>query len=145
MLPASKEHIQGGTVMYKIERRPSGYLLSFSGTINVDEMQRWYNESKAALIGERSSEFGVVVDMRDLQPLKDEAKKVMVNGQHLYKEKGMRRSAVILANAEVCKQFKNLAVQSGIYVSERYVDATGTTNAVDKAINWVKNGVDPDQ
>jgi hypothetical protein len=130
--------------MYKIERRPAGYLLSFSGIINNDEMQRWYNESKTVLMGERSSEFGVVVDMRHLQPLKDEAKAIMVNGQQLYKNKGMKRSAVILANDEVCRQFKNLAVQSGIYVTERYLDASSTSDAVGRAIDWVKNGVDPD-
>ena len=131
--------------MYRIERRPSGYLLSFSGTVNKDEMQRWYNETKTVLLGERSSEFGVVVDMRGLQPLKDDAKTIMVNGQQLYKEKGMKRSAVILADAEVCRQFKNLAVQSGIYVTERYLDASNMGDAIGKAIDWVKSGVDPDR
>jgi hypothetical protein len=131
--------------MYKIERRPGGYLLSFSGNIEKDEMQRWYNESKIALVAEKESSFGVVVDMRSLHPLQDEAKTLMVNGQQLYKNKGMRRSAVILANSDVCRQFKNLAVQSGIYVTERYIDASSTVNAVDRAIDWVKNAVEPDR
>ena len=130
--------------MYTIERRPAGYLLSFSGNIDKDEMQRWFNESKIALVGEKESSFGVVIDMRSLQPLKDEAKTIMVNGQQLYKKKGMKRSAVILANEDVCRQFKNLAVQSGIYVTERYIDAGSTGNAVEKAIHWVKSAVEPD-
>ncbi len=129
--------------MYKIERRPSGYLLSFSGKIEKDEMQRWYNESKIALVGENESSFGVVIDMRSLQPLQDEAKTIMVSGQQLYKNKGMKRSAVILANESICRQFKNLAVQSGIYVTERYIDASSAVNAVEQAINWVKNAVEP--
>ena len=57
----------------------------------------------------------------------------------------MNRSAVILNNPETTAQFKNLAVISGIYVTERYIDASLKSNAIDLAINWVKDGVDPDR
>jgi len=131
--------------MYKIERRPSGYILTFSGIINPDEMQRWFDDSQRNLSTETSSSFGVIIDMKDLQPLSAESRTIMVAGQKLYKEKGMKRSAVILNSPEVTSQFKNLAVQSGIYITERYIDASVINNPVDTAINWVKDAIDPDK
>ena len=79
--------------MYKIDRRTSGYILTFSGLINPDEMQRWHDDSKRSLMIETRSSFGVIIDMKDLQPITAEAKNIMVAGQKLYKDKGMERSA----------------------------------------------------
>jgi len=131
--------------MYKIENRSSGYILTFTGEINVDEMQSWNDDSKNYLINENRSSFGVIVDMKDLQPLSAEARGIMVAGQKLYKEKGMNRSAVILNSTEICNQFKLLAIQSGIYSTERYIDASKNTNPIKVAINWVKDATDPDK
>jgi len=35
--------------MYKIERKTSGYLLTFAGNIDEAEMQRWVADAKASL------------------------------------------------------------------------------------------------
>jgi len=113
--------------------------------IDENEMQRWYNDSKITLMSETSSSFGVVIDMKDLSPLSLEASNVMKLGQKMYKDKGMKRSAVILNSPQVTKQFKNIAIQSGIYATERYIDASTTTNPVGKAVDWVKDSIDPDK
>jgi hypothetical protein len=131
--------------MYKIERRPSGYILTFSGLINPEEMLRWQKDSERTISAETSSSFGVIIDMKDLEPLAAEAKNIMVAGQKLYKAKGMKRSAVILNSPEICAQFKNLALVSGIYATERYFDASQNQNATNDAISWVKGGIDPDK
>lgn len=131
--------------MYNIEKRASGYILTFSGVIDATEMERWYQDSKKQLAGDTSGAFGVIIDMKTLQPLSKEAKAIMVNGQTLYKNKGMKRSAVILSSAEICKKFRNLAVQSGIYVTERYLDSSTGGEYTQKAIAWVRDGADPDK
>jgi hypothetical protein len=131
--------------MYKIERRPSGYILTFTGTIDANEMLSWFNDSKNNLMTELSASFGVIIDMKDLNPLEAEARAIMVDGQRLYKVKGMKRSAVILNSAEICKQFKNLALQSGIYATERYIDASLVKKPTEVAISWVRDAVDPDK
>lgn len=131
--------------MYNIEKRPSGYILTFTGVIDEEEMQRWVNDSKEILLGETSSSFGVVVDMKELQPLTDKARAIMVGGQDLFKKMGMNRSAVILNSEEVCNQFKKIAIESGIYTTERYFNAAIETNTIEKAISWVKDGIDPDK
>lgn len=131
--------------MYKIEKRPSGYILTFAGSINAEEMQRWQNESKIALATETSNSFGVVIDMKDLLPISADTQAIMITGQKLYKEKGMNRSAVILNSPVIAAQFKNLALASGIYATERYIDASSTSEPVKIAIEWVKDAIDPDK
>jgi len=130
--------------MYKIENRTSGYILTFAGVMNQPEMQIWYNESKAQLDLETQTSFGVIIDMRNLAPLSVESQNIMIAGQQLYKDKGMNRSAVLLADAIICLQFVKLAKKSGIYATERYIDVTKHRNPIDIAINWVKDALDPD-
>jgi len=129
--------------MYKIEKKDYGYNLVFSGTIDLNEMKEWVKESEKALVSAPSS-FGVIVDMRDLKPLGSDVKAEMEKGQKLYKDKGMQRSAVILSSAILTVQFKNIAQKSGIYQWERYLNASKDPNWEKKAIDWIKNGVDPD-
>lgn len=131
--------------MYKVERRPSGYILTFGGSMDAAEMTRWLNESKIALNAEKESSFGVIIDMRNAMPFDPETSAVLKDGQKLYKAKGMNRSCVIVNSAELSMQLKNVAVQTGIYSKERYVDASSDSDAIGKAIAWVKDQKDPDK
>jgi len=130
--------------MYKIESKPFGFKLVFSGSIEIDEMKRWVNDSKKALAG-HTGKFGVLVDMRTLLPLKPEVQAAMVEGQVEYKTKGMERSAVALANSIIALQFRRLAQQSGIYQWERYVDGSKEGNWEKVAEAWIVSGKDPDK
>jgi len=130
--------------MYKIEKKPFGFKLTFGDTIERDEMERWANDSKKTLIT-RSGKFGVLVDMRTLKPLKPEVQAVMVEGQKEYKLKGMERSAVAVPSAVVALQFKRLAQESGIYQWERYIDASKSEDWEKTAESWIVNAKDPDK
>lgn len=129
--------------MYKIEKRASGYLLTFAGVIERNEMQDWYNESKAILADEHLASFPVIIDMRHLKPLAMDVQQIMIDGQGLYKQAGMLRSSVIVNDAATVGQFKAIAKKSGIYITERYFDGMDPS-AIDNAIEWAKNGADPD-
>lgn len=130
--------------MYKIEKAAFGFRLSFGGSINEAEMEQWLKASENAL-RPFHREFGVLVDMRALEPLGKEAQAVMVQGQSLYRLKGMQRSAVILNDPIVTLQFKRLAKQSGIYDYERYLDASSDGDFQKHAEEWVKFAIDPDK
>ncbi len=131
--------------MYKIERKESGYFLKFAGSIDPKEMQNWYEDSLKHLNAEKSNSFGVIINMKDLMPLSIEASSIMKKGQALYKTNGMKRSAVILNSEKLCSQFKMIAVQSGIFTTEKYINAQQSPDYVEKAIAWVKDGIDPDK
>lgn len=130
--------------MYKIEKKTSGFLLTFGGIIDAAEMQQWLAESEKTLATAQAP-YGVIVDMRTLKPLAADAQAIMVQGQGLYKTKGMQRSAVILNDAITTLQFKRLAQQSGIYAFERYIDASKHADWTKVAVDWVKDGTDPDK
>ncbi len=130
--------------MFKIERQSYGFLITFADFIEKPEMERWGEESKKAL-STQSGDFGVVVDMRTLKPLSPEVQEVMVNAQKLYKDKGMKRSAVILNNTVTTMQFQRLARSSGIYEWERYIDFSKNPNWQSIAEAWVAEGIDPDK
>jgi hypothetical protein len=130
--------------MYKIERTKYGYMLTFEGNIEIDEIKKWFEEFKSILVLQKGS-FGVLIDMRSLKPLSEEAQKVMVQGQQLYKDAGMTRSAMILANAVIQRQFRRLAKDSGAYEWGRYINAADTPNWEQIATNWISKGVDPDK
>jgi hypothetical protein len=130
--------------MYKIERKPYGYKLTFGGIMTVDEMKQWVEDSKKTLEGAKGK-FGVFVDMRTLGVLDPKAKAAMEDGQKLYKMKGMERSVVILASATLTFQFKNIAKSSGIYQWERYLDAKTTPNFEKVGEDWLTKAIDPDK
>jgi hypothetical protein len=128
--------------MYRIEKRSSGFVLTFGGLIAQPEMQQWFRESEQQLAGV-TPPFGVIVDMRKLAPLMPDVQATMVAGQKLYKQAGMQRSAVVLDNAIVTAQFRRLAKESGIDAFERYLDGSSEHNWQQAAVNWVKLGIDP--
>jgi hypothetical protein len=130
--------------MYKIEKNDAGFKLTFSGTTNKEELERWLKESENALKGIKGA-FSVIIDMRTLVPLRPDAQALMVKGQGLFRAKGMQRSAVILNDAVVTGQFMRLAKESGIYAYERYIDASSDSQWHRHAEDWVRSGVDPDK
>lgn len=107
------------------------------------ELREWRADSREALTDSPSS-FGVVVDMRELAPLADDAQEVMVEGQLEYREQGMERSAVLVESAVTKMQFTRLAKESGIYEWERYVDAESWDDPTAVARRWIDDGVTPD-
>ncbi len=130
--------------MTKIEKKGFGYQLTFSGFIPVEEMAQWVADSKNTL-SSSSGSFGVLIDMRELSPLSNAAREKMEEGQKLYKAKGMQRSCVVVNQGILATQFKLIAQKTGIYDFERYIDASITPNWESKAIDWIKNGIDPDK
>ncbi len=93
----------------------------------------------------QEGKFSVFVDMRTLKPLDPDAQKFMEKGQKLYKQKGMERSVVILADSIITMQFKRIAKDTGIYAWERYIDSSKNTNWEQAGIDWCLNEIDPDK
>ena len=129
--------------MYSIEKKDYGFKLTFGDFIQKEEMSKWVEEAKAALVGQ-TGEFGVFVDMRELKPLPKDAVEVIQEGQKAFKEKGMVRSVVILANPVTTLQFKDIGKKTGIYQWERYIDASSVSDWEAVGIAWIKDAKDPD-
>lgn len=129
--------------MYKIEKRPSGYLMRFSGTITLPEIQQWYDELQGIFNQEKGA-FWLISDMCDLKPLDKEVENKLFAGMQQYKQlHSNQRSAVVMNNPETLVKIKKIGQQAGI-TTERYINATVDKNAaIQQAIDWVKNGIEP--
>lgn len=82
--------------------------------------------------------------MRTMQPLCVEAQQDFEIAQRHARDAGMNRSAVILADPTLTYQFKRIALQSGIYDWERYIDESSNADWEELGLKWVKDGIDPD-
>jgi len=129
--------------MFKIAKQSFGFVLTFAGKIDAKEMQEWVNATRKELAAPLPDVWGVIVDMRELQPLAVDVQTVMVEGQKLFKQRGMKRSAVALKDAVTTMQFRRLARESGIDAWERYINVEETQNWQSAAKQWITDAVEP--
>ena len=122
--------------MYEIKEAKYGFELTFTGSIDVKEMTQWLADSNIALRKMVGKKFQVLIHMDELKPLQEAAKKILIDGQAIYKRIGMTRSAVIVPNLLIKMQMENTAKASGIHEYERYF----TKDKIDNATNWIKGG-----
>jgi len=129
--------------MYKIEKTEYGLKLIFEGLILADQMESWLKESEEYL-SDRNKSFGVFVDMRKLKPIPKSSQRLISEGQKLYKTRGMERSAVILKNTVLTRQFKTIAKETGIFQLERYIDASKNDDWEQQGLKWLLDSVEPE-
>ena len=122
--------------MYEIKEAKYGFELTFAGSIDVKEMTQWLADSNIALRKMVGKKFQVLIHMDELKPLQEVAKKILIDGQAIYKRIGMTRSAVIVPNLLVKMQMENTAKASDIHEYERYF----TKDKIDNAMNWIREG-----
>jgi len=130
-----------GEVMYRIMKRNFGYQLTFGGKLDNAEIVQWYCESESRLAENDHFPFSVIVDMRSVRSVSPATKAVIIEGQKLYRDKGMRRSVVIVDDPMMMQQLKHAAMTSGIYEKERYIDVKQKANWVNEALSWIRDGV----
>jgi hypothetical protein len=128
--------------MYRIDKQPYGFRLTFGGFIAKDEMSKWVAEAEKALALVPGA-FGVFVDMRTLKPLPSDSQQEMKKGQVLFKAKGMQRSVVVLCDAITTTQFRRIGKETGIDKWERYIDASANPDWESRGIAWLKTSQEP--
>lgn len=129
--------------MYLIKEADFGFRLTFGGQIRAPEMASWYRESKAALAG-YPVPFHVFVDMRTLIPLDREAQVHMDAGQRLFRQAGMVRSVVIFQSPVTAAQFRRIGGETGIGLTERYIDVTTFENWEEVGREWLVHKIEPE-
>lgn len=130
--------------MYSIQKKDYGYKITFSGFLNILDIKNWKRES-SMILNKKNGKFGVYVDMKDLNPLTENVQKEIIEGQKYYKNAGMQRSVVIVSDKNIANQFKKIAQISGIYEWERYICTKTNKKYKSKALDWIKQGKDPDK
>lgn len=133
------------SVMYIIEKGQHGFTLTFRESIYAEELNRWLAASERALAERQGRPFGVIVDMRYLLPLGPEARAIILQGQHLFRKSGLQRSVVVLTSSAITNQFRQLAQESGVCRSERYINAGHDPDWMEHPLAWLQSQIDPDK
>ena len=128
--------------MWKISSQPFGFVLTFSGKLDTLSLQAWIDEAKQRLAEPLPENWGIIVDMRKLLPLDDDAQLLMTQGQKEFKSRGMSRVAVVLVDAITILQFRRLGRSSGVAPLERFINAQSTPNWQAVAKQWVVDGIE---
>lgn len=129
--------------MYTAEKTDYGVRFTFGGLLSAEECRNWLKET-IQLLDNSVGDLCVFVDMRTLAPLDPEGQEVMQEGQRLCRQRGMKRSVVILSSPVIRMQFQHIAHDTGIYKWERYIDASQTPGWEQVGLDWLLNGIDPD-
>lgn len=129
--------------MFSIKEASYGLDLSFGELVPAEEMARWVVEVTAALYKQKRP-FGVLVDLRTLKPLNDEAAEYLQRGEQRFLRAGLERAAVVFDTALVKMQFKRLAKAAGLIEPVRFFDAA-KPGWEERAQAWVVSGKEPEQ
>ncbi len=127
--------------MYKIEIKDYGFKVTFSDFLHKEDVQG-YKDELGKTLDALPEKFGILVDMRTMKPLAPESQETLTSSQKLVSDR-LTRSATIVDSAIINMQFKRLSKKSGVIDSKRFIDASKVPDWEKKAVDWIKNGVDP--
>lgn len=129
--------------MYKLESTNYGYHAFFEGFMKRKEYEEWFKEAQRT-VALQSGPFGVLVDLRGATAIPAEAQEIVFQGIQHFREKGMDRVAVVVANPIVKIQAVRFMKEVGLYPIARYIDASNEPNWDRVALDWITKGIDPD-
>lgn len=129
--------------MYKIEEASYGFRLTFDGFMNRDDMESWFKDMKK-IVGNRTSPYGVFVDLRGAVAFPSDAQEVLFQGIGYCLEHGMERNAVVFSNAIAKIQASRIAKEMGMAEQVIFLDATATTDWEQAAEEFLVRGKRPE-
>lgn len=128
--------------MYTVEPSAHGFTITIGDKVTSEDATLVLEQSRAVL-EDCAKPFGVLVDIRSLRPLPREVERLIDQTQRLFRENGLRRSAVVLASATLTMQFRRMAAESGVAAGERFIDASQDPQWHRTALAWIVDGVEP--
>lgn len=130
--------------MYKNESTGYGYKMTFSGFIDMEEMETWAQEVQQVLPN-TPPEWHCFVDMRDLDTMSPDAQELMSKVKAKCHDYGLTRVSTLVASPTVRLQFEQMSEETGRGTDlDRYLDVQSTNSPQQVALKWVRDAVDPD-
>jgi len=130
--------------MYKNDPTGYGYKMTFSGFIDIEEMEDWAQEVQREL-RRAPTEWHCFVDMRDLDTMSPDAQELMSRVKAKCHDQGLTRVSTLVASPTVRLQFEQMSEETGRGTDlDRYLDVQSTNSAEEVALQWVRDAVDPD-
>lgn len=129
--------------MYKIEEKPFGFEVAFSGFMQGSDIATFRGEMEPMIRSQREP-FGVLVDLRESRTFPADAQAGLMQMIGLCLEYGMERNVVVVNSAITKIQAARLARETQI-AQVRFLDAADNPEWRRQAEDWLTNGKEPDR
>lgn len=129
--------------MLKYELTDYGVHFELGGKVTLEEIQE-FSDRFHQFLDQTKGGFCVLADFKGVELISSAGKEIIAECQKNARKNGMLRSVVIVKDTVTKYQFKTLARQTGIYVWERYIDASKHKNWEELAFSWLLDGYDPE-
>jgi hypothetical protein len=131
------------TVPIETVRTTYGYRSTMIDPTTPEEGLRWVQELTEAIAGRTA--FSQLVDLRQAVHQRGAEELAGISQvMRFVRERGLLRSAVVVADEFTALKIKQLAFDSGVYEWERYIDGS-LPDWQERALDWVVHAIDPDR
>lgn len=125
------------------EATPFGFKLTAPGYITPEEALLWFEELKRLVTRDGRKRFCLLIDVRTQKAQPAATTAIIQTAMRWLHSAGLERSAVILDNAIAKLQIARLVRETGCSY-ERYLNVTDTPDWEQKALDWIRHGIEPD-
>ncbi len=129
--------------MFEFEQTDYGLKLTARGALGLSDVSRLRADLER-LLEKRDGPFSALVDCREYIPVDDETTRVLQLCEKMALKGGMQRMAFILKSPVVEGQVRQIGHLSGTAGITRYIDASKVDNAVEVALRWLVDGIEPE-
>lgn len=121
-----------------IESTSYGYAISLSGIISDADALRFVQDIQYRT-EHCKTDFSVVFDFRDIDPLSEKAKNMMAIAFTYLKGRGMKKSAVLYDTHAQISDLAEVAYTAGLQDQQRYFSSLAFSEPTKEALYWIKN------
>ncbi|MCP4705375.1 MAG: hypothetical protein GY865_12285 [candidate division Zixibacteria bacterium] len=129
--------------MYKVDKTEYGFRVAIMGDFNEDEMNQFQCEVES-FRSELPEIFSGFIDARKVIAFDKDSKKSLKILEESFKKMGCQRYAVILQSPVLSAQVRQIAFESENDEGERQINSLKYENWEQLGLDWVINGIDPD-
>lgn len=129
--------------MYKIVPTDYGLSISVYGRLCKMDAINLLNDVQFKAQGLKEGKFGIVFDLRDIEPICAAVFPTIVFIFAFLEGKGMQRSAIIYSSHAQVENLINAATAVGLSRNQRYFSTMAFPNPEEIVDSWIKRGKDP--
>lgn len=131
-------------MVYTIEKTRYGIRLSFDGMM-TEEIAKNFAKEFMEVLNSTTGEIGILMELSKGKPMPPGAQAAVNECYQAVLQRGLTRSANIVASALMKAQMTRRAREFGTYSRTRYIDATAEADPEQVALDWLERGIDPDR
>ena len=131
-------------MVYTIEKKPFGLMLSFDGMMD-EGIAKKFAEDFMKIFDSFDCSISLLINLIKGKPMPAESQAAVNDCYKAVIKKGLIRSANIVPSSLMKLQMIRRAKEFGTYDKARYIDSSSNSNWEQIALDWIEKGIDPDK